>query len=111
MLNFPENATVKFRFETVKSHHQDVVFEWFAEPHMQEFWDMAVPALKAFTDYFRQNVDRNTDTFFIDPDSNNPRARHVYEKAGFSFVGEYEGEKKYWDFSREKTYLMVMKCV
>lgn len=184
----------KFKFETVKAHHQEMIFKWLAEPHMQEFWDnspehkediilfingrkqpspyfdgiftywiglvneepfcffltseikpdevcpeiwreyisktghtysidfgignkaylgkgLAAPALKAFTDYFRQHVDRKADTFFIDPDSNNPRARHVYAKAGFTFVGEFKGEKKYWDFSGEKTFLMVMKCV
>jgi RimJ/RimL family protein N-acetyltransferase len=72
---------------------------------------LAAPALKAFIDYFRQHVDRKADTFFIDPDSNNPRARHVYTKAGFTFVGEYQSEKAYWDFTGEKTYLMVMKCV
>lgn len=26
---------------------------------------------------------RDKNTFFIDPDNNNPRAEHVYEKAGF----------------------------
>jgi len=28
-------------------------------------------------------------SIFIDPDKNNPRAKHVYSKAGFSEVGEY----------------------
>ena len=59
--------------------------------------------------FFRQQVDHNADTFFIDPDSNNPRAKHVYTKAGFKFVGEFTSDNKYWEFEGEKTLLMVMR--
>jgi RimJ/RimL family protein N-acetyltransferase len=47
------------------------------------------------------------DTFFIDPDVHNPRAEHVYQKAGFKQVGEYyptEGA-----FIGHKISLMVKK--
>lgn len=45
--------------------------------------------LSDFIDYFRQSVDPKADTFFIDPDSANPRAKHVYMKAGFKHVGDF----------------------
>lgn len=68
---------------------------------------LAAKTLQAFTDFFQKNIDSKADTFFIDPDDNNPRAKHVYEKAGFRLVGEFKNEKKYWDFNDKKTYLMV----
>ena len=68
---------------------------------------LAAPTLIAFTEFFREHVDPKADTFFIDPDANNLLARHVYTKAGFDLVGEFKCEKKYWDFSSEKTCLMV----
>jgi len=53
---------------------------------------LAAPTLRAFTDYFlKENND--ADTFIIDPDENNPRAAHVYEKAGFKFVEKFPVEK------------------
>jgi RimJ/RimL family protein N-acetyltransferase len=57
---------------------------------------------------FLNKAQRGT-TFFIDPDDNNLRARHVYEKAGFNVAGDFQGEKRYWAFKGEKTYLMVKK--
>lgn len=45
--------------------------------------------LVKFIDYFRENVDSKADTFFIDPDCNNPRAKHVYMKAGFEHVADF----------------------
>ncbi len=46
--------------------------------------------LHVFTEqFFRQHYDPQADTFFIDPAVNNPRARHVYEKAGFEYVGDF----------------------
>lgn len=160
-------------FEKAALKHQDTIFSWLAEPHMQEFWDnsqehkedivsfihdrkipsnyfkgrfsywigsidkqpfsfiltdevlvdedcpeiwranlskhgkticldfgignpdfigkgLASVTLKAFTDFFREQVDTRVDTFFIDPDVNNLRAIHVYEQAGFELVGEFE---------------------
>lgn len=178
------------KFEKITQQHQDLIFEWLSEPHMQEFWDnsqehkddiinfingrvepskyfdgiftywigsvddqpfcflltaevvpndetpsiwnahlsktrktysidfgignkdflgkgLASLTLKTFTDFFRSDVDSKADTFFIDPDTNNPRAKHVYEKAGFKLVGDFKSEKSYWEFTGEKTYLMV----
>lgn len=54
-------------------------------------------------------IDPHADTFFIDPDDNNPRAQHVYEKAGFKLVGKFIAEKAFWDFTGDKTHLMVKK--
>lgn len=45
--------------------------------------------LSAFIEYFRTNFDSKADTFLIDPDSSNPRAKHVYMKAGFSHVCDF----------------------
>lgn len=181
-----------FRFEKLTLKYKDVVFQWLAEPHMQEFWDnsqehkddiiifmngrqepsnyfdgiftywigfideepfcivlsaeenvdrpapqiihdnlskngttygldfgignkeflgkgLAAPALEAFVAFYKNKVDPRADTFFIDPDENNPRAQRVYEKAGFRWVGEFEQENKYWDFTSDKAYLMVKK--
>lgn len=179
-------------FEKATWAHKETIFDWLAEPHMQEFWDnspehkddiinfmngrkeasnyfdgiftywiglidhepfcfilsaqehldrtapliihqhisktgttycldfgignkkylnkgLAAPTLKAFTSFFKINVDPKVDTFFIDPDYNNPRAQHVYEKAGFVSVGEFIQEKKYWDFGGNRANLMVKK--
>lgn len=187
-----DEHNVIIKFEKINKQHQDTLFHWLNEPHMQEFWDnsqehrddiihfingrkepsnyfngiftywigtidnvpfsfiltaevkpeddcsmisrqhisttgttysidfgignkaflgkgLAASTLQAFTDFFQKHVDHKADTFFIDPDDNNPKAKHVYEKAGFNLVGEFKQEKKYWDFSGEKTYLMVKK--
>jgi len=39
--------------------------------------------LSDFIDYFRKFIDPKADTFLIDPANDNPRAKHVYMKAGF----------------------------
>jgi RimJ/RimL family protein N-acetyltransferase len=56
---------------------------------------LAVPTLQAFMDFFAGNIEPETDLFLIDPHLDNPRAIHVYEKAGFTAKGEFirEGEK------------------
>lgn len=54
---------------------------------------LASPTLEAFVKYYSEVIDTKADTFFIDPDENNPRAKHVYEKAGFKEVGEYQPTK------------------
>ena len=66
---------------------------------------LAAPTLEAFTEFFRENIDPKADTFLIDPADDNPRAKHVYAKAGFKFVGDFvmEGEA----FKGEKACLMV----
>lgn len=50
---------------------------------------LAAPTLEAFVNYYYTDIDDQADTFFIDPDENNPRAKHVYEKSGFKYVGDY----------------------
>ncbi len=45
--------------------------------------------LAHFLIFFRKEVDCQADTFFIDPSTANQRAKHVYLKAGFTFIGEY----------------------
>lgn len=45
--------------------------------------------LSAFIEYFRSDFDNKADTFFIDPASDNPRAKKVYEKAGFQHVDDF----------------------
>ena len=51
---------------------------------------LAARTLEAFMSFYRELIDPLADTFFIDPDPNNPRAVHVYRKAGFEKVGTYE---------------------
>lgn len=66
---------------------------------------LASPTLEAFVDFYHKKIDSKADVFFIDPDPNNRRAYHVYEKAGFKMVGKYiptEGA-----FVGEPTCLMV----
>lgn len=62
---------------------------------------LAASTLKAFVDYFQNNVDEKADTFIIDPNENNPRAKHVYEKAGFKTISKFKRRD-------EVFYLMVM---
>ncbi len=45
--------------------------------------------LAAFMNYFHERIDPKADTFMIDPAYDNPRAIHVYKKAGFKFVGDF----------------------
>lgn len=66
----------------------------------------APPALRAFTKFIREKVDPKANTFFIDPDENNPRAVHVYEKAGFKNVGDFVMEDGY--FKGHKSLLLVL---
>jgi RimJ/RimL family protein N-acetyltransferase len=70
---------------------------------------LAAPTLKAFMIFYKQEIDSEADTFFIDPDDNNPRARHVYFKAGFVDVGTFQAPKAYWEFSGKGAHLMVKK--
>lgn len=48
----------------------------------------AAPTLKEFTTYFSTIIEPLTDTFIIDPETTNPRAIHVYQKAGFQIMQE-----------------------
>lgn len=42
-----------------------------------------------FVDFFRDEFDKKADTFLIDPESDNPRAKRVYEKADFKHVADF----------------------
>lgn len=50
---------------------------------------LGAATLAKFTDFFQNKIDHNADTFFIDPDVSNPRAKHVYEQAGFKWIGDF----------------------
>ena len=45
--------------------------------------------LAEFIDFFIKEVDPKADTFLIDPASDNPRAKHVYMKAGFEHIADF----------------------
>ena len=45
--------------------------------------------LKEFVDFFIKEFDPQADTFLIDPASDNPRAKHVYMKAGFEYIADF----------------------
>jgi predicted acetyltransferase/RimJ/RimL family protein N-acetyltransferase len=45
--------------------------------------------LSDFINYFREFYDPKADTFIIDPASDNPKAKHVYMKAGFKHVCDF----------------------
>lgn len=66
---------------------------------------LAAPTLKAFMDYFVKQIEPRIKRFLIDPFLNNPRAIHVYQKAGFDIVGEFTQEEGCFDQS--KGVLMV----
>lgn len=180
--------TNKITFIKATPEHQNTIFAWLDEPHMQEFWDnsqehrddiinfingrkeesnyfggiftywvgyhcdtpfcliltaeenvasknseiinanisktgktfsidfgignkdllgkgLASKALQAFCEFFKSEIEPQTDRFFIDPDENNPRAKHVYKKAGFEEAGSFEMERGF--FEGQKSYLMI----
>ena len=70
---------------------------------------LASVTLDAFTKFFQSQIDPSADTFFIDPNDDNLRAQHVYEKSGFKKVGEFQKEGRYHDFTGDKSFLMVKK--
>ncbi len=45
--------------------------------------------LSEFINYFRESIDPKADTFLIDPSNDNPRAKHIYMKAGFEHVCDF----------------------
>lgn len=45
--------------------------------------------LSEFLNFFRREFDAKADTYIIDPASDNPRAKHVYMKAGFEHVCDF----------------------
>lgn len=48
------------------------------------------PTLRAFMMFYATTIDPAADTFLIDPEESNTRAKHVYEKAGFQCVTKFE---------------------
>jgi hypothetical protein len=68
---------------------------------------LAAITLESFIGFYHDNFDQLADTFFIDPDKNNPRAEHVYRKAGFEKVGEFDVVKG--EFKGGVSYLMIKK--
>ncbi|MEN8236779.1 MAG: GNAT family N-acetyltransferase [Pseudomonadota bacterium] len=163
---------MKITFEKATHKHQQAIFNWLKEPHVQEFWDntqahkddiinfmegrkepsdyadgryvywvglvddqpyslimtikmdlgeervqlkadhlskigktygleymigdkryigkgLGAKTLALFVEFFRKVFDECADTSLIDPDFTNPRAKHVYEKAGFIHVGDF----------------------
>jgi RimJ/RimL family protein N-acetyltransferase len=69
---------------------------------------LGAKTLSEFIEFFTQYVDKKADTFMIDPDVENPRAKHVYEQAGFKYVDDFimGGDGC---FSGNKTHLLVKK--
>lgn len=45
--------------------------------------------LSEFMDFFIREFDPKADTFLIDPTDDNPRAKHVYMKAGFEHIADF----------------------
>ncbi len=50
---------------------------------------LGASTLAAFLDFFKTHIDTTADTFWIDPEAANTKARHVYEKAGFIYKGDF----------------------
>lgn len=61
---------------------------------------LASPTLIAFMDYFAREIEPNVETYLIDPFINNPRAIHVYQKAGFEIMCEFTQDGGYFDQTR-----------
>lgn len=65
----------------------------------------AAPTLTAFMDFFV--AQHTVGAFFIDPSMRNPKASHVYGKAGFEVVGTFLPEKG--AFLGDETHLMIKR--
>ena len=68
---------------------------------------LAAETLTCFATFFSTAVEPETDTFLIDPDLANLKAKHVYAKAGFTAVGRYIMESGV--FKGQETYLMRLE--
>lgn len=70
--------------------------------------NLGATTLEQFLIFFRRECDKDADTFLIDPDITNTKAKHVYEKAGFKYVGTFimDGNGV---FTGRKTALLVKK--
>lgn len=63
--------------------------------------------LQSFITFFQSDVDPTSDVFLIDPAADNPRARHVYEKAGFKYVATFVSEEPGSTCHGKKHFLLV----
>lgn len=68
---------------------------------------LAAITLEAFTSFFKNAVDHDADTFMIDPSSDNARATHVYQKAGFEMIGDFLMDTD--AFKNQKSFLLIKK--
>ncbi len=66
---------------------------------------LSAPALEAFMDFYRHEVDSAVDTYLIDPFIHNPRAIHVYQKAGFKIVSDFVQQSG--SFAQSEGVLMI----
>lgn len=64
--------------------------------------------LVEFIDFLRSEFDKKADTFLIDPASDNPRAKRVYEKAGFKHIADFVMEGDYSGSGRQH-HLLIKK--
>jgi len=60
---------------------------------------IASTTLVQFMAFISEDIEPETRRFFIDPSINNPKAIHVYEKAGFKRVGEFTVEDGFFENS------------
>lgn len=67
-----------------------------------------VKTLIEFLDFFRSEVDDQADTFLIDPTTDNHRAKHVYESAGFIYIADFVMEGA-CNGSGKPHYLLIKK--
>ena len=67
---------------------------WIGEP---DFWEKGIgsKSLKLLVDYIFKNL--KAEKIIIDPHIDNPRAIHVYEKAGFKKVKILKAHENYKD--------------
>lgn len=99
--------------EQIKNDHLSTTGSTYSIDFMigeKEYFGRGLGAktLEEFTEFFQDNVDHYADTFFIDPDVTNSRAKHVYEKAGFKYIGDFVmgGQGV---FQGHKTHFMVKR--
>lgn len=71
---------------------------------------LGAKTLEEFILFIQEKYDKSADTFFIDPDETNPRAKHVYEKAGFKYIGDFI-MAGHGVFAGRKTHFMVKKLI
>lgn len=69
---------------------------------------LGAPTLIAFMDFIRTHIDSSVEIFTIDPAQNNPKAVHVYEKAGFFTLCEITNAWGAGEY--KKHFLMIKTC-